>query len=140
MSNSNANEGHDAVAPLQSDLHTHLAVYTTDQLPRYSWTGDGAPTLPRYSAAVFDIPERLAPASGPPHLEVTVHEYHLKNGKIPWATLKVSSRAGTPANPLKFIGGDIIAGSVALDLNSSQTLNAINLLVCWSGQPLLSKY
>ncbi|KAF9461997.1 hypothetical protein BDZ94DRAFT_1322890 [Collybia nuda] len=128
MSNSSSNEGYDGVTSINNNPHTSRTAQGSDQLPRYSWVGGSTPILPRYSMVV-NPPARPGSAPGSSRSATTIHEYNLKNGKIPWVTLKVSSRAGPSSNHVKFVGGDTVTGSVILDLNSSQTIKAIYLTV-----------
>ncbi|KAF8969354.1 hypothetical protein BDZ97DRAFT_238363 [Flammula alnicola] len=81
-----------------------------------------------------------SPSSSAPQL----HEFHLRSGHgtkaQPWATLRVYSRssaasasassssASSAAQKIpKFIGGDLVQGSLDLNLEAPQNINSINL-------------
>ncbi|KAF9461996.1 hypothetical protein BDZ94DRAFT_1126652, partial [Collybia nuda] len=57
------------------------------------------------------------------------HDFYLKNGKKAWASLNVLSSAPSTTNAPKFYSGDDIAGSLSLDLESNQYIQAIKLTI-----------
>jgi hypothetical protein len=98
-------------------------------LPRYS-THWPSSTSPRYTT-VFGPQEGSSSLSSAGSVPLTPgkkeHEFYLRNGKKPWATLSVLSSAPSSTNAPKFYSGDDIAGSLSLDLDSSQYFQAIKL-------------
>ncbi|KAG6861947.1 hypothetical protein C0995_009131 [Termitomyces sp. Mi166 len=92
-----------------------------EALPPYS-------NAPRYSA-VFALHGRPIQGCQTSHPLETEHSFALRNDGIPWVKLKCISRAASPSETPKFVGGDNIAGSILLYLASSTYISSITISV-----------
>lgn len=84
-----------------------------------------AAALPVYSRRASSVSASQRPV-------LTEHRYHLssRRSKPPWATLKVFSRSPTPAQLPTFFEGDKITGSLALNLEQTETITCVSVVVC----------
>lgn len=123
----------------EGDNHTASATgaLVDNQPPDYTLNGNPMsphpPTSPR------------PPISGGRKPHFVLHKFHLGGGgnKIglgkgkqsthqPWATLKLVSRPATPGSRVRvprFIGGDVLRGSVDLSLDAPMNVHSIKLIV-----------
>lgn len=80
---------------------------------------------PAYSNIISDP----VPTYTPP----TDHRFHLKNSmKKPWLTLNLVGCPSTSINIPKFIEGQDVTGSVNLELDQVDAINAVTLSVSFS--------
>ncbi|KAJ7227395.1 hypothetical protein GGX14DRAFT_348124 [Mycena pura] len=85
---------------------------------------------PSRAAALPVYSRRASSVAASQRLVLTEHQYHLssRRSKPPWATLKVFSRSPTPAQLPTFFEGDRITGSLALNLEQTETITCVSVV------------
>lgn len=83
-----------------------------------------------------ELPAYTQPGSSTGHEHVSrerqIHTYHLQNGnKVPWATLRMKSRAPSARSLPIYFEGQSVTGQVELDLRKPERIKAVIVSVSY---------